>query len=94
MTTNSTPKTKQEMFTHSAQLALQRLAQAQLALAFLGNDDRASRVSAQLNGVTELLGAMQADQAALLLEQAGTAGPDRRGIHTRVWPRPGDRADR
>ena len=70
MTTNSTPQTKQEEFSHSAQLALQRLAQAQLALAFLGNDDRASRVSAQLNGVTELVGAMQADQAALLLEQA------------------------
>jgi hypothetical protein len=63
---NATPEW--ETFAHSAQLARQGLTQAQMALAFLGDDERANRLTIQLQGVAELVSAMQSGHAALVVE--------------------------
>jgi hypothetical protein len=65
---NSNVTPEWESFAQSAQLALQGLMQAQMALAFLDDDERANRVSMQLHDVSEIVGAMQSDHSALVVE--------------------------
>jgi hypothetical protein len=59
-----------ESVAQSAELALQRLTQAQMALAFLGEEERATRVSTQLQSVAELVSSMQSGHTALVVEYA------------------------
>lgn len=65
---NSNATSEWESFAQSARLALQRLKQAQMALAFLGDDERANHVSMQLHDVAEMVGTMQSGYSALVFE--------------------------
>jgi hypothetical protein len=65
---NSNMTPQWESFAQSAQLALQGLTQAQMALAFLGDNERANRVSMQLHDVADLVGAMHSGHSALVVE--------------------------
>lgn len=57
-------------FAQAEQTAHQCLTQAQMALAFLGDEERANRVTSQLDRMSESLEAMQTQHAALVAEHA------------------------